>query len=103
MTATTIKFANDERHLLAYSSMAGVIAICKTRPTPGVIRLLEGHTGGVTGNLICLILIDLSAYNVLHLDFSWSLSNDLLLSSSLDGSLKLWQTSTGTNIRDINR
>jgi len=49
VAATAIKFANDERNLLAFSSQYGVIAICQLNPEAKVVAKLEGHTGAVTG------------------------------------------------------
>nr|CAB3267683.1 WD repeat-containing protein 13-like [Phallusia mammillata] len=80
--ATSVKFANDERSLLAYSSMSGVISICELQPEPVVKVTLRGHLDGVT-------------------DFSWSLSNDLIVSVSLDSTLKLWETTSGKCLRHI--
>nr|XP_018669266.1 WD repeat-containing protein 13-like [Ciona intestinalis] len=80
--ATSIKFANDEKNLLAYSSMDGTISICQLVPKPTVLVTLKGHNDGVT-------------------DFSWSLSNDLIVSVSLDATLRLWQSQSGSCIRAI--
>uniref|UniRef100_H2ZHU8 Uncharacterized protein n=1 Tax=Ciona savignyi TaxID=51511 RepID=H2ZHU8_CIOSA len=80
--ATCVKFANDEKNLLAYSSMDGRIAICQLSPQPSVLVTLVGHSDGVS-------------------DFSWSLSNDLIVSVSLDATLKLWQSQTGSCLRTI--
>ena len=35
----------------------------------------------------------------LFLDFDWSLSNDFIVSASLDGTARVWNTSSGQNIR----
>ena len=35
----------------------------------------------------------------LFLDFDWSLSNDFIVSASLDGTARVWNTSSGQNVR----
>ncbi|CAK8678288.1 unnamed protein product [Clavelina lepadiformis] len=80
--ATAVKFANDEKNLLAYSSMDGNICICEICPEPKITATLSGHTDGVT-------------------DFAWSLSNDLIVSVSSDATLRLWQTNSGKCMRNI--
>ena len=46
---TCVKFANDEKYLLAFSSASGRIAICSLHPSPRVIRKLDRHMNEVTG------------------------------------------------------
>lgn len=80
---TSVKFAHDDKSRLACCSYDGKISICQVIPTPAtVICILEGHTSGVT-------------------DFVWSLSNDSILSCSLDGTSRLWQVSSGSCLRVI--
>ena len=40
-----------------------------------------------------------SFYN--FIDFVWSLSNDIVLSTSLDGTAKVWKVAAGSCIRTI--
>ncbi|NWR95891.1 WDR13 protein, partial [Furnarius figulus] len=78
-----VQFAHDERHLLACCSLDGTLSVCRLCPgPPAVLRRLRGHSGGVS-------------------DFAWSLSNDLLVSASLDGTLRLWDPSDGRCIRRV--
>lgn len=53
---TRIKFAHDDRDLIAFSSLDGKISICSALNPPRLLRSLEGHTGAVTGTLISCIL-----------------------------------------------
>ncbi|NXG06575.1 WDR13 protein, partial [Sakesphorus luctuosus] len=72
-----VQFAHDERHLLAICSLDGTLSVCRLAPgPPSVLRRLRGHTGGVS-------------------DCAWSVSNDLLVSASLDGTLRLWDPQDG--------
>jgi len=77
---TSIRFAHENRDLLAVASMDGTISICSTFEHPTVQTMLIGHQGGVT-------------------DIDWSLSNEFVLSSSLDGTVRVWDVKTGKLIR----
>ncbi|NWS79685.1 WDR13 protein, partial [Toxostoma redivivum] len=78
-----VQFAHDERHLLACCSLDGTLSVCRLAPgPPAVLRRLRGHGAGVS-------------------DFAWSLSNDVLVSTSLDGTLRLWDPSDGRCIRRV--
>ncbi|KAK0048465.1 WD repeat-containing protein 13 [Biomphalaria pfeifferi] len=80
---TCVKFANDDRSRVACSSLDGTLSICQLIPPPAtVICMLKGHSAGVT-------------------DFVWSLSNDVILSVSLDGTARLWDVAAGTCMRVI--
>ncbi|XP_064477690.1 WD repeat-containing protein 13-like [Ornithodoros turicata] len=78
---TSVKFANNEKFLLACCSLDGKLSICGLNP-PSVLRVLEGHSNGITS-------------------FEWSQANDLLVSSSLDASVKLWDARTGLCVRTV--
>lgn len=78
---TLVRFANNEKYLLGCSSADGNLSICRLDP-PCVLYMLEGHHGKVTG-------------------FEWSLSNDLLVSGSLDGTVRLWDAKTGSCVRTV--
>lgn len=70
---TMLKFANNDRSKLCCASLDGTLSICEVIGTPPkVIALLEGHSGGVTA-------------------LDWSISNDLIVSSSLDTTIRLWR------------
>ncbi|XP_043936244.1 WD repeat-containing protein 13 [Protopterus annectens] len=78
-----VQFANDDKHLLACCSLDGTISICQLVPSPPIVlRVLKGHTRGVT-------------------DFAWSLSNDVIVSTSLDTTMRIWATEDGKCIREI--
>ncbi|XP_053857888.1 WD repeat-containing protein 13 isoform X3 [Vidua macroura] len=78
-----VQFAHDERHLLACCSLDGTLSVCRLAPgPPAVLRRLRGHGAGVS-------------------DFAWSLSNDVLVSASLDGTLRLWDPADGRCIRRV--
>ncbi|XP_017772551.1 PREDICTED: WD repeat-containing protein 13-like [Nicrophorus vespilloides] len=67
---TMIKFANNDRAKLCCSSVDKTLSICDVT-TSSVIAILRGHDGPVT----C---------------FDWSINNDLLVSTSLDGTMRVW-------------
>ncbi|XP_077254886.1 WD repeat-containing protein 13 isoform X1 [Temnothorax americanus] len=70
---TMLKFANNDRSKLCCASLDGTLSICEVVSTPPkVIVLLEGHRNGVTA-------------------LDWSISNDLIVSSSLDATIRLWR------------
>lgn len=78
-----VRFANDDRHRLACCSLDGSISLCQLVPAPpSVLRVLRGHTRGVS-------------------DFAWSLSNDILVSTSLDATMRIWASEDGRCIREI--
>lgn len=73
---TMLKFANNDRSKLCCASLDGTLSICEVISTPPkVIALLEGHRNGVTA-------------------LDWSTSNDLIVSSSLDATIRLWRVCT---------
>lgn len=70
-----LKFANNDRSRLCCASLDGTLSICEViGEPPKVIAVLEGHRGGITA-------------------FDWSISNDLIVSSSLDATIRLWKVS----------
>ncbi|XP_076454343.1 WD repeat-containing protein 13-like [Babylonia areolata] len=80
---TTVKFANDDKSRVACASVDSTLSICQVIPPPAtVICMLRGHTAAVC-------------------DFVWSLSNDVILSVSLDGTARLWDVAAGTCMRVI--
>jgi WD repeat-containing protein 13 len=82
-----VKFANNDRNLLCCCSEDGTLSICNvTASPPSVVAILQGHSKAVTG---C----------------DWSTSNDFIASSSLDGSVRLWNVAAGqipTCLRAVN-
>lgn len=78
-----LQFANDDKHLLACCSLDGSLSIMTLSPSPPSVKVtLKGHGGPVT-------------------DFAWSLSNDIIVSTSLDGTLRIWNTEDGRCIREV--
>ncbi|KAG7270541.1 hypothetical protein CRUP_025143 [Coryphaenoides rupestris] len=76
-------FANDDKHLLACCSLDGTLSIMTLSPPPASVKVvLRGHAGPVS-------------------DFAWSLSNDVIVSTSLDGTLRIWNTEDGRSIREV--
>lgn len=68
-----LKFANNDRSKLCCASLDGTLSVCEVIGTPPkVIAFLEGHRNGVTA-------------------LDWSISNDLIVSSSLDATIRLWR------------
>lgn len=80
---TGVKFANNDKSLLACCSLDGTLSICQLTPSPAtVLYILKGHKAGVC-------------------NFEWSTSNDLIVSCSYDGSVKLWDSASGVCLRTI--
>lgn len=78
-----LQFANDDKHLLACCSLDWTLSIMTLSPPPPIVKVtLKGHAGPVT-------------------DFAWSLSNDIIVSTSLDGTLRIWNTEDGRCIREV--
>uniref|UniRef100_A0A6Q2WS93 WD repeat domain 13 n=1 Tax=Esox lucius TaxID=8010 RepID=A0A6Q2WS93_ESOLU len=78
-----LQFANDDKHLLACCSLDGTLSIMTLSTTPPSVKVvLKGHAGPVT-------------------DFAWSLSNDIIVSTSKDGTLRIWNTEDGRCIREV--
>ncbi|XP_042910127.1 WD repeat-containing protein 13 [Parasteatoda tepidariorum] len=80
---TAVRFANNDKSLLACSSLDGKLSICQLTPPPAsVLYVLSGHKAGLTA-------------------FEWSISNDLILTCSLDATVRLWDTALGLCIRVV--
>ncbi|XP_071797828.1 WD repeat-containing protein 13-like isoform X2 [Asterias amurensis] len=80
---TSVQFANEDKSRMACSSLDGTVSICQVLPSPAtVVCTLKGHESGVT-------------------DFCWSQSNDQILSSSLDGTVRLWAISSASCVRTV--
>ncbi|XP_032221552.2 WD repeat-containing protein 13 isoform X2 [Nematostella vectensis] len=81
---TAIKFANDDKYRLACSSSDCTLSVCRLMPSPpSVICTLRGHTATVS-------------------DFDWSVTNDFILSASLDGSACVWNPTSGACLSTVN-
>lgn len=80
-SVTRIKFANNDRSLLASCSSDGTLAICQVIPSPAtMIYKLEGHKAEI-------------------MDMQWSTTNDLIVTASLDATARVWQVTKGKCMR----
>ncbi|XP_065162354.1 WD repeat-containing protein 13-like [Atheta coriaria] len=78
-----IKFANNDRTLLCCSSVDASLSICDVSlQPPKVVTMLKGHQQTVTS-------------------FDWSINNDLIVSSSMDCTLRMWDSASGKCLRTI--
>ncbi|CAG0885408.1 unnamed protein product [Cyprideis torosa] len=75
-----ISFANADPSLLCCASLDNTLSLCRLHPSPKVIHVMKGPKAGIT-------------------DIQWSLSDDRILSCSLDGSLWLWNAEEGSLLR----
>lgn len=52
ISVTAVRFANNDKSLIACSSLDGKLSICQLTPSPAsVLYLLNGHKAGITGNV----------------------------------------------------
>nr|CAD7442021.1 unnamed protein product [Timema bartmani] len=80
---TVVKFANNDRSRLCCASFDGTVSICNVTASPPVVDVVfRGHTKGVTA---C----------------DWSVSNDLMVSCSLDGTICLWDVASRRCLRVV--
>ena len=79
---TRIIFGNYDNSLLAFASYDGDISICNALPDPKLHVRIQAHTQCVT-------------------DISFSSTNELLLSVSLDQNISVWKVENGENVRSI--
>ena len=78
---TRVRFANNDRSLLASCSTDGSLVIYQVIPSPATtIYKLEGHQSGI-------------------MDMQWSITNDLIVTASLDGTARVWQVTKGNCMR----
>lgn len=55
-TVTRVKFANNDKGLLATCSLDGNLVICQIIPSPAtIIYKLEGHKAGIKGLIIDIL------------------------------------------------
>jgi WD40 repeat protein len=80
---TMIKFANNDKSKICCSSVDSTLSICDVTSKPPLISaILKGHSKTVTG-------------------FDWSANNDLIVSSSLDGTCRVWKVSDYSCLRIV--
>lgn len=78
---TRVRFANNDKSLLASCSLDGSLVICQVIPSPATtIYKLEGHQSGI-------------------MDMQWNTTNDLIVTASLDGTARVWQVNKGQCMR----
>ncbi|KAL9956593.1 hypothetical protein ACROYT_G038089 [Oculina patagonica] len=83
-SVTAIKFARGEKYRLACSSTDGTLSVCVLVPSPASVSCtLRGHTAAVT-------------------DFEWTMNNDMIASSSLDRTTRVWNPESGFCLRVLN-
>jgi len=79
-----VKFAHNDRYLLACGSRDSTISVCALHTSPpSVTHILHGHQATVN-------------------DLDWSLTNDLLVSASCDNTAHIWNPSVGAKVRQLN-
>ena len=80
------RFAHDERGRLAIAAADGSLSLCDVADGDAdnghLVLWLKGHSSTVT-------------------DFAWSQSNDLIASTSMDGSLRVWDANSGECVRVV--
>ncbi|XP_014246981.1 WD repeat-containing protein 13-like [Cimex lectularius] len=80
---TMVKFANNDRARLCCISNDSTVSICNLLTQPPTLEcIMKGHEREVTG---C----------------DWSFANDLIVTSSLDGQICVWNTSNYKCIRSV--
>ena len=77
-----IKFGNNDNDILAFASSDGIITIASAMQKPQVIIELVGHSQPI-------------------IDFDLSLSNEYLISTSLDNTIRVWNVNSGKCVRTI--
>lgn len=62
ISVTAVRFANNDKSLIACSSLDGKLSICQLTPSPAsVLYLLNGHKAGITGNGVFYELLVLNS------------------------------------------
>eukprot|EP00002_Diphylleia_rotans_P025206 TRINITY_DN4984_c0_g1_i4.p1 TRINITY_DN4984_c0_g1~~TRINITY_DN4984_c0_g1_i4.p1 ORF type:complete len:319 (-),score=35.34 TRINITY_DN4984_c0_g1_i4:227-1183(-) len=79
---TSVRFANNRKELIAFGYMDGQVCIAIALPVPSIVRRLQGHTAGVS-------------------DLCWSLSNEYIVTTSYDHSIRVWDARTGSCVREF--
>lgn len=79
---TIVKFANETKDLLAFGCDDGTISVCTVVTHPYRVALLKGHFGPIT-------------------DFDWGITNDFIVSTSQDKTVRVWQSSCGLCTRNM--
>lgn len=101
-----MKFANNDKSLLATGSLDGCLVICQVIPSPATtIYRLEGHQSGIMGisssSYLTILWSSRGCVNFCFLpsDLQWNTTNDLIVTGSLDGTCRVWQVTKGKCMR----
>lgn len=117
---SAVSFAHYDRDLVAIGSLDGSLSICRALNDPGVVHLLfqkaedsessssssssssgngNGNGGGAANKLPPGQTP--ATYSSPHaiLDLDWSMANEHVLSCSKDGTAKIWDLISGSNVR----
>ena len=101
LPVTTIRFANDDKSLLACASRDGTLSVFDlSSEPPSLLATLRGHRRAVNGEHPALLLYP-HPLLISTTDFDWSVANDLLVSVSSDGTARLWEPHSGACVREI--
>lgn len=82
LAVTRVQFAHNHKYLFCCGSQDGRISVCTVGQPLEQKFSLVGHENGVT-------------------DLQWSTNNDMILSVSLDKSIRLWDMKNGDTLRTI--
>eukprot|EP01125_Pyxidicula_operculata_P019863 TRINITY_DN7221_c0_g1_i2.p1 TRINITY_DN7221_c0_g1~~TRINITY_DN7221_c0_g1_i2.p1 ORF type:complete len:409 (-),score=70.06 TRINITY_DN7221_c0_g1_i2:4-1230(-) len=77
-----VKFGRQSRDLVAFASVDNTLSVVNLFDTPPSTSILKGHKRGVS-------------------DFDWSMTNDFILSSSIDETLRVWNVKNSSCLRCI--
>jgi len=73
---TCVAFGWNNNDLLAFGTREGTIIVCAAYYNPRVLVVFRGHTQAIT-------------------DIKWTTSNNMVISTSLDGTVRVWDRNTG--------
>lgn len=80
MAISMLKFANNDSSKFCCASLDGSMSICEAMTSPPkVTALVQGHSKAITA-------------------IDWSISNDVIVSSSLDSTIRLWSLSSDSKL-----
>ena len=81
LAVTAIKFAHDDKYLLACSSTDGTLSVCALVPSPpSVSCTLRGHTAAIMGNTvpyICIVLLFVDTTSLIRVQITLKTSTNI--------------------------